>query len=80
MPEEKQSGLGAAVEILTLINTLSPAAIGLVKAFISSLQGKTDEELKVAGDAMDDSIIAKADAALAEPRPMAKPDGDPGPH
>lgn len=53
-----------ATEILTLINTLAPAGIDFIKTLATKLQGKTDDELKAAGDAIDDAIIAIANKEL----------------
>lgn len=53
-----------ATEILALVNTLAPAGIDLIKTLATKLQGKTDDELKAAGDAIDDAIIATANKEL----------------
>lgn len=55
-----------AIELLTLINALSPVGVGLVKLLATRLQGKTDEELKQLGDSIDDAIIATAKKELGE--------------
>lgn len=67
--------LTQAIEILQLVNTLAPAGVALVKTLATKLQGKTDEELKATGDAIDDAIIAAADMELAKLDGTAAPAG-----
>lgn len=53
------------LQLMTLINALAPTGIELVKTLTTKLQGKSDEELKAFGDALDDAIIARADSEIA---------------
>jgi hypothetical protein len=53
-----------AIEILNLINLLTPVGVDLVKTFSAQLQGKSDEELKTIADTLDDSVIATAEKEL----------------
>ena len=52
--------------LMTLINALAPAGIDLVKTLTTKLSGKTDEEIKAMGDALDDAGIQKADEEIAK--------------
>lgn len=58
------------LQIMTLVNALAPSGIELVKTLATKLQGKSDEEIKAMGDAMDDAGIAKADAEIAKLPPQ----------
>jgi len=58
--------LGLAVEILTIINTLAPPTVELVKTFLQKLEGKTTEEVKAEAHAIWMDVIATADAELAK--------------
>lgn len=68
MPDTNLSGQ-EALEILQLVNTLAPVGVSLVKSLATSLQGKSDEELKAAGDAIDDLVIQRANEELAQTPP-----------
>jgi hypothetical protein len=54
------------IQIMTLVNALAPTGINLVKELATSLQGKTDEELKALGDGIDDAGVATADEEIAK--------------
>jgi hypothetical protein len=61
------------IELMTLINALAPTGISLVKQLATQLQGKTDDELKAMGDAIDDAGIAAADAEIKKLDDAANP-------
>lgn len=55
-----------AIAILQLINTLEPAAVELVKTFLTSLQGKTTEQIIAEADATWHSVIDEANKQLGQ--------------
>lgn len=57
------------IRLLSLFNGLAPTAIALIRALAQSLQGKTDDEVLAAADALWVSVIAKANAELNPPKP-----------
>ncbi|HUK88388.1 MAG TPA: hypothetical protein VLT85_12040 [Terriglobales bacterium] len=56
--------LQTAVEILQLVNTLEPAAIGLVKSLLENLQGKTTAEILAEADGIWQSVVDAAEKEL----------------
>jgi len=69
--EQSEGGVtvNEAIAILTLINTLEPAAIALVKTFLTSLSGKTTAEILAEADSTWQSIIDEANNQLNPPQP-----------
>lgn len=53
------------IQILTDINALAPAGIGLVKSLIADLSGKTDAEILAQANAIDDQGLADANTEIA---------------
>lgn len=58
--------VNAVINLLNLITKLEPIAFDLVAKLVTSLQGKTAEEVEAMNDALFDKIDATADAELGK--------------
>lgn len=58
MPEPNT--LQTAIQVLTIINTLEPPAVALVKTFLDKLQGKTTAEILDEADGIWQDVIDTA--------------------